>query len=68
MMLILRGENGKTIHLTLNNTIHEINNDVCIIEMPVIVCNNKKDAERIQEDINLFVHDIIRNVLKNKKG
>ena len=63
-MTVLQEENGKTIRFSLNNTIHEIDKNLYIIEMPMVVCNNKKDAERIQQDVNIFISELSKKVLK----
>ena len=63
-MTTLQGENGKTIQFALNNTIHEIDKNLHIIEMPVVICNNRKDAEHIQQNINLFVSELSKKIIK----
>lgn len=64
-MIILRGDNGKKIEYVLDNVIHECDNEMYIVEMPLVVCNNKKDAEYIQSKINTFVGELSHTVLNN---
>lgn len=62
-MTTLNGDTGKRIEYSLSNVIHECDNSMYIIGMPVIVCDNKKDAEHIQREFNSFIGEISRKVL-----
>lgn len=62
-MIALRGENGKKIQFTLSDVVHKYEDDVYIIEMPMVICNNKKDAELIQEEVGIFVAELSKTLL-----
>lgn len=64
-MVTIRG-NNKKIEYALSEVIHECERDVYVIEMPLLVCNNKKDAEIMQSEINSFVSELSRAVLNDK--
>ena len=63
-MITMRGDNGRTIQFALNEEILEYENNVYMIEMPVVICNNKKDAELIQEEVGTFVSELSKTILK----
>jgi hypothetical protein len=65
-MTTLYGDNNKKIQFSISNTIHECDSDMYTIESPTIVCNNKKDAERIQNELGSFVSKLSRTILENK--
>lgn len=65
-MTTLRGYNGKKIEYILNDVIHECERDMYIVEMPVLICNNKKDAELIQSKINAYLSELSRAVLNDR--
>ena len=65
-MTTLRGDNGKKIEYALNDVIHECERDMYIVEMPVLICNNKKDAELMQSEINTYLGELSRAVLNDK--
>lgn len=62
-MIAIQGDNGKKVQFTLSDVIHEYEDNVYIIEMPVVVCNNKKDAELIQEEVGTFVAEVSKAIL-----
>ncbi len=64
-MVTIRG-NNKKIEYALSEVIHECERDVYVIEMPLLICNNKKDAEIMQSEINSFVSELSRAVLNDK--
>ena len=64
-MTTLKGKNGDNMQLIFSNTIHEINRNTYMVEMPIVICDNKKNAERMQEDINLFINELSRKLLNN---
>lgn len=64
-MVTIRG-NNKKIEYALSEVIHECERDMYVIEMPLLVCNNKKDAEIMQSEINSFVSELSRAVLNDK--
>lgn len=64
-MITLQGDEGKKIEYTLNDVIRECEENVCIVEMPLLICNNKKDAEYMQNKINTFIVELSRTVLNN---
>lgn len=70
-MIILENEN-KSIKLKLNDNIKVISDNMtgklCYqIELPIIICSEKKDAETIQQEVNTFVHKLGNDILGNKK-
>lgn len=65
-MTTLRGENDDYIGYTLSDTIHDYAADIHIIETPTIVCNNRKNAEIIQKEINSFVSELSRAILEKR--
>lgn len=54
---------GRMIQYSTSNVIHECNDNTYIIEMPVIICDNKKDAEYIQSEIGSLVGELSRNLI-----
>ncbi len=64
-MVTIRG-NHKKIEYALNEVIHECERDMYIVDMPLLVCSNKKDAEIMQSEINSFVSELSRAVLKDE--
>lgn len=64
-MVTLRGEGYKKIEYVLNDTIHECDREMYIVEMPLLICNSKKDAEYMQRKINTFVGELSHTVLNN---
>lgn len=64
-MVTLRGEGYKKIEYALNDTIHECDKEMYMVEMPLLICNNKKDAEYMQRKINTFVGELSHTVLNN---
>lgn len=64
-MVTLRGEGYKKIEYALNDTIQECDREMYIVEMPLLICNNKKDAEYMQRKINTFVGELSHTVLNN---
>lgn len=62
-MVTLTGKN-KTIQFELTEDIHECSNNMFILDMPTIVCDNRKDAECIQNQLNAFVGEISRKLIK----
>lgn len=62
-MTTLNGDNGKKIGFSFSNAIHEFNERTYVIEMPTIICNNRKDAELIQEEVGTFVSELSKNLL-----
>ena len=64
-MVTLRGEDHKKIEYALNDTIHECDREMYIVEMPLLICNSKKDAEYMQRKINTFVGELSHTVLNN---
>ena len=65
-MVTLRGEGYKKIEYTLNDMIHECDKEMYMVEMPLLICNSKKDAEYMQRKINTFVGELSHTVLNNK--
>ena len=65
-MTTLQGDNGKRIKFAFSNRIHECERNMYIIEMPIIICNNRKDAELIQEEVGTFVSELSKTILKDK--
>ena len=65
-MVTIRGNNDKKIEYALSKTVHECERDMHIVEMPLLICNNKKDAELMQSEINSFVSELSRAVLNDK--
>lgn len=63
-MTTLYGKNRKVIQFSLSNVIHECSRDMCIIEMPMVICNNRKDAEYIQKEIGEFIGALSEQLLK----
>ena len=61
-MTILEGA-GRIIQYATSDVIHECNDNTYIIEMPVIICDNKKDAEYIQSEIGSLVGELSRNLI-----
>lgn len=61
-MTSLQGS-GKTIHFAFSNTIHEIDRNNYVAEMPLVICSNRKDAERIQEDVGAFISELSKKLL-----
>lgn len=66
-MIAIQGDNGKKIQFTLSDVIHEYEENVYIIEMPIVICNNKKDAELIQEEVGTFVAEVSKAILKKEE-
>lgn len=69
-MIILENEN-KNIKLKLNDNVNVITDKatgkLCYqIELPVIICSEKKDAEVIQQEVNTFVHKLGNTLVENK--
>ena len=65
-MIILHGDNNdKEIKYILNNDIIECNDNTYIVQMPILVCNKKDNAEYIQSKINTFVNELSRTILLN---
>ena len=64
-MVTLRGEGYKKIEYALNDTIHECDGEMYIVEMPLLICNNKRNAEYMQNKINTFVGELSRTVLND---
>ncbi len=64
-MVTLRGEGYKKIEYALNDTIQECDREMYIVEMPLLICNSKKDAEYMQRKINTFVGELSHTVLNN---
>ena len=56
----------KKIQYSLNNIVYECNEGMYIIQMPTLACNNRKDAEFIQLNINTYISELSRAVLNNK--
>ena len=65
-MTTIRGDNGKKIEFAFSNVVHECERDMYIIEMPTVICNNRKDAELIQEEVGAFVSELSKTILKDK--
>ena len=65
-MTTIRGDNGKKIEFAFSNVIHECERDMYIIEMPTVICNNRKDAELIQEEVGAFISELSKTILKDK--
>ena len=65
-MITLRGETGKTIQYSTGKVIYECANDSYIVEMPIVVCDNKKDAERIQKEISALIANLSKELSKEK--
>jgi len=63
-MTTLEGNNGKTIHFAFNDTIHEVDRNTYIIEMPIVICSSKKDAEKVQQEVNIFISELSKKLLK----
>ena len=63
-MTTLHGKNGKIIQYSFNNSIHQCSNNMCIIEMPFVVCNNRKDAELIQTEVSAFISNLSKKLSK----
>ena len=63
-MTTLKGNNGKTIQFAFSNTIHEVERNMYIAELPLVICDNRKDAERIQEDVGTFISELSKKLLK----
>ena len=63
-MITMNGKDGrKSIQYAFSNVIHECDGNMYIPEMPTIICNNKKDAERIQEDVAALITYITNKIL-----
>lgn len=62
-MTTLQG-NGKMIQFAFNDVIHECSKNTYVVELPFIVCSNKKDAERIQQEIDNFVGKLGKKLIK----
>lgn len=69
-MIILENEN-KNIKLKLNDNINVVTDKatgkLCYqIELPIVICSEKKDAEIIQQEVNTFVHKLGNKLVENK--
>ena len=69
-MIILENEN-KNIKLKLNDNINIVTDKatgkLCYqIELPIVICSEKKDAEIIQQEVNTFVHKLGNKLVENK--
>lgn len=63
-MITLHGHDNNTIQLSLTNIIHEFDNNMYLIEMPTIMCNNKRHADYIRKEVNAFVNEISKKTLE----
>jgi hypothetical protein len=63
-MTTIHGEMGKTIQFAFSNVIHECNRHSYIVELPTVICSNKKDAERIQEDVGAFISALSKKLIE----
>lgn len=66
-MTTLRGDNGKKIQFAFSNVIHECERDTYIVELPTVICNSRKDAELMQEEISSFVSRLSKTIIKDEK-
>ena len=62
-MTIIHGDNNKKIGFAFSNTIHECDTNMYLIDMPIVICNNRKDAELIQEEVSTFVSELSKAIL-----
>lgn len=63
-MIIFKDSNGNTLEVACTNTLLEYENNVYIVELPTVICNNRKLAEQIQEETNSFVSNLSKKLLK----
>lgn len=66
-MVVMQGDNGKKIQFKLSDIIQEYENNVYIVEMPIVVCNDKKDAELIQKEVGTFITEVSKIILVKDK-
>ena len=66
-MVVMQGDNGKKIQFTLSDVIQEYENNVYIVEMPIVVCNDKKDSELIQKEVGTFITEVSKIILVKDK-
>ena len=60
----------RNIQVSLSYTLHEEKETIgrlYIPELPTIICNNRSDAENIQQQVNNFINDLAKNILKEKE-
>ena len=61
--MTLKGDNGRTIQLIFGNVVYECNNNTYITELPTVVCNNRKVAEYIREETEVFLNQLSKKLL-----
>lgn len=66
-MTTLCGDNGKKIQFSISNAIHECDRNMFIVELPTLVCNSRKDAELMQDEIGSFVSKLSKAILEDNK-
>ena len=64
MTTIYEESTGKTIQYSISNAIHECIDQTFIVEMPTVVCENRKDAERIQSEVGAYISELSRKIVK----
>ena len=68
MIILSDSDNRKNIKLSISDVIHEgspeIGKKEYTIVLPLVVCNDKKDAEYIQSQVNMYVNEICKEVLE----
>lgn len=65
-MTTLKSEDfSRTIQYSIPNNIHECDNNVNVVEMPFVVCSNRKDATLIQAKMGAYLSELIRKILKD---
>lgn len=66
MTTLYNKKKTKNIQFALQDAIYECAKNVYIIEMPTLVCSNKKDAEIMQQEINTYISELSRALLDDK--
>lgn len=67
-MLNLKGNNGRTIQIVFGDAVYESNRDTYIIDLPMVICNDKKVAEFIREEINRHLGNLSEKLLNESRG
>ena len=69
-MMIMSNKN-KTIEISLSNNVSikkEQNMPATFLpEMPVVICDDAEEAMRIQKEVNVFIHDLVNDIIKEKR-
>ena len=64
-MTTLRGSDGSKVQYSISNVIHELNDNGYVVELPILVCSNRRDAELMQKEIATFVSKLSKAVLED---